>query len=172
MGGKSAVAICTCRPGVSSAACSRVTVPAIQPLHRFYQYVETGCQWSWGLMWGHAVSRDLVTWEHLPPAIVPSFGGFDGDGCFSGCATLDENGVPTILYTGVCGWRWEGRALLLARCVRLNLATACPHAHTHTRMRTQLSQQSLDGRCCCLVLPAAPRRPAALQRGVRPTATA
>eukprot|EP00198_Chlamydomonas_reinhardtii_P001575 XP_001690911.1 glycoside-hydrolase-like protein [Chlamydomonas reinhardtii] len=69
--------------------------------HMFYQYVETGCQWSWGLMWGHAVSRDLVTWEHLPPAIVPSFGGFDGDGCFSGCATLDENGVPTILYTGV-----------------------------------------------------------------------
>ncbi|KAG2446052.1 hypothetical protein HXX76_000654 [Chlamydomonas incerta] len=63
--------------------------------------METGCQWSWGLMWGHAVSRDLVTWEHLPPALAPSFGGFDGDGCFSGCATLDENGVPTILYTGV-----------------------------------------------------------------------
>ncbi|KAG2452610.1 hypothetical protein HYH02_002847 [Chlamydomonas schloesseri] len=69
--------------------------------HMFYQYVETGCQWAWGLLWGHAVSRDLVTWEHLPPALAPSFGGFDGDGCFSGCATLDENGVPTILYTGV-----------------------------------------------------------------------
>lgn len=51
--------------------------------------------------WGHAVSRDLVTWEHLPPAIVPTPGGLDADGCFSGCATLDEHGVPTILYTGV-----------------------------------------------------------------------
>ncbi len=46
------------------------------------------------------MSRDLITWEHLPPALAPTFGGFDGDGCFSGCATLDENGVPTILYTG------------------------------------------------------------------------
>ncbi|GLC44183.1 hypothetical protein PLESTB_000899400 [Pleodorina starrii] len=69
--------------------------------HMFYQYVETGCSWSWGLLWGHAVSRDLITWQHLPPALAPTFGGFDGDGCFSGCTTLDEDGVPTILYTGV-----------------------------------------------------------------------
>ncbi|KAG2494572.1 hypothetical protein HYH03_007338 [Edaphochlamys debaryana] len=69
--------------------------------HMFYQYVETGCQWSWGLLWGHAVSRDLVTWQHMPPALAPSFGGFDGDGCFSGCCTVDEKGVPVILYTGV-----------------------------------------------------------------------
>ncbi|PNW74664.1 hypothetical protein CHLRE_12g488000v5 [Chlamydomonas reinhardtii] len=69
--------------------------------HMFYQHIPESCIWSFGLVWGHAVSRDLVTWEHLPPAIVPTPGGLDADGCFSGCATLDEHGVPTILYTGV-----------------------------------------------------------------------
>ncbi|KXZ49898.1 hypothetical protein GPECTOR_19g349 [Gonium pectorale] len=50
---------------------------------------------------GHAVSRDLVTWEHLPHAVVPTPGALDSDGAFSGCATLDEDGIPVILYTGV-----------------------------------------------------------------------
>ncbi|GLI58965.1 hypothetical protein VaNZ11_000751, partial [Volvox africanus] len=67
----------------------------------FYQHCTEGCQWQFGLVWGHCVSTDLVTWETLPYAIVPTPGGLDADGCFSGCATLDEYGVPTILYTGV-----------------------------------------------------------------------
>jgi beta-fructofuranosidase len=53
------------------------------------------------LKWGHAVSKDLVTWRHLPPALSPTPGSLDQDGCFSGCATIDEDGVPAILYTGV-----------------------------------------------------------------------
>ncbi len=88
-----------------------------QPRHRrpsFYQYVERGCSWDWGLCWGHAVSRDLATWQHLPPALAPTFGGFDGDGCFSGCATLDVDGTPTILYTGGCGMSTS-----TANCVKL-----------------------------------------------------
>jgi sucrose-6-phosphate hydrolase SacC (GH32 family) len=57
--------------------------------------------WAFGLVWGHAVSSDLVHWEHLPPALAPSRGGRDADGCFSGCAAVDVDGTPTILYTGV-----------------------------------------------------------------------
>ncbi|GFR46491.1 hypothetical protein Agub_g8069, partial [Astrephomene gubernaculifera] len=67
--------------------------------HMFYQHVPEGCTWSFGLVWAHAVSPDLVHWEHLPHAVVPTPGGLDSDGCFSGCATIDENGVPTIMYT-------------------------------------------------------------------------
>jgi hypothetical protein len=52
-------------------------------------------------VWGHAVSTDLVTWEHLPPALVPTPGWVDADGCFSGCCVVDYDGRPTILYTGV-----------------------------------------------------------------------
>ena len=37
--------------------------------HLFYQYFEPA-QVD-GLQWGHAVSGDLVRWQHLPPAIGP-----------------------------------------------------------------------------------------------------
>lgn len=58
-------------------------------------------EWSFGLVWGHAVSKDLVTWEHLPTAVAPSQSFKDADGCFSGCAAVDMDGTPTLLYTGV-----------------------------------------------------------------------
>ncbi|MGO8731327.1 MAG: glycoside hydrolase family 32 protein [Terriglobia bacterium] len=67
--------------------------------HMFYQYNPNGA--FWGTMhWGHAVSPDLVHWKHLPVALAPTPGGPDKDGCFSGCAVVDQ-GVPTIVYTGV-----------------------------------------------------------------------
>ena len=52
--------------------------------------------------WGHAVSDDLVHWQHLPIALEPTPGGPDAFGCFSGCA-VDDAGTPTIIYTGVSG---------------------------------------------------------------------
>ncbi len=53
-----------------------------------------------GAHWGHAVSDDLLHWEHLPIALAPTPGGADPTGCYSGCA-VDHDGVPTIIYTGV-----------------------------------------------------------------------
>ena len=43
----------------------------------------------------------MVHWEHMPPALLPTPGGADADGCFSGCCIVDEDGTPIILYTGV-----------------------------------------------------------------------
>lgn len=68
---------------------------------RFYQHILNGCEWDFGIVWGHAMSEDLVHWEHLPPALLPTPGGNDADGCFSGCCVLDADGRPVILYTGV-----------------------------------------------------------------------
>jgi beta-fructofuranosidase len=67
--------------------------------HLFYQYNPNGAYWG-DMHWGHARSKDMVRWEHLPVALAPAPGGPDKDGCFSGSAFIN-NGIPTIVYTGV-----------------------------------------------------------------------
>jgi beta-fructofuranosidase len=67
--------------------------------HMFYQYNPNGAYWG-DMHWGHATSRDLIHWKHLPVALAPTPGGPDKDGCFSGSA-VDHHGVPTLFYTGV-----------------------------------------------------------------------
>lgn len=41
--------------------------------------------------WGHAVSKDLLHWEHLPAALAPDMY-YDKDGCFSGNAVVLPDG--------------------------------------------------------------------------------
>lgn len=67
--------------------------------HLFYQYNPAG-PFHGTIHWGHAVSRDLLHWEHWPIALAPTPDGPDKDGVFSGCA-VDNDGVPTLVYTGV-----------------------------------------------------------------------
>lgn len=49
--------------------------------------------------WGHAVSEDLVHWEHTGIALFPSKRG-DRDGCFSG-SSVEHEGKLYLYYTGV-----------------------------------------------------------------------
>ena len=70
--------------------------------HIFYQLNPFGAD-MWGVRgscWGHARSRDLVRWEHLPVAIVPSSDRGEMR-CNSGCVTVDGRGIPMIFYTYV-----------------------------------------------------------------------
>ena len=67
--------------------------------HLFYQYNPYGPRHR-TIHWGHAVSTDLVFWQHLPLALAPTPGSPDEDGCWSGCA-INDQGVPTLIYTGL-----------------------------------------------------------------------
>lgn len=88
--------------------------------HLFFQNVEDSTTWTWGLSWGHATSTDLLHWRQQPPALKPEPGWHDADGCFSGCATIDTDGRPAILYTG--GAR---RTTLLTEPLRMSCGPRC-----------------------------------------------
>lgn len=68
--------------------------------HLFYQYYPDSTVWG-PMHWGHAISRDMVHWEHLPVALYPDENGW----IFSGSAVVDwqntsglgQNGQPPLI---------------------------------------------------------------------------
>ncbi|KAI3705688.1 hypothetical protein L1987_75929 [Smallanthus sonchifolius] len=66
--------------------------------HLFYQYNPYSAIWG-NISWGHAVSKDLINWFHLPLAMVPDHW-YDIQGVMTGSATFLPDGQIFMLYSG------------------------------------------------------------------------
>lgn len=66
--------------------------------HLFYQHFPYAPVWG-TMHWGHAVSEDLVHWEHLGIALFPTKG-YDQNGVFSGSA-IEVDGKLYLYYSAV-----------------------------------------------------------------------
>ena len=59
--------------------------------HLFYQYYPDSTVWG-PMHWGHAVSKDLIRWKHLPVALYPDSLGY----IFSGSAVADTSNTSGL----------------------------------------------------------------------------
>lgn len=67
--------------------------------HLYYQHNPFGDEWG-HMHWGHARSRDLVFWKHMPISLWPSKEHGE-DHVFSGCATTNVHGEVMAFYTSI-----------------------------------------------------------------------
>lgn len=98
--------------------------------HLYYQHYPEAAHWG-PMHWGHAVSKDLLHWEHLPIALYP-----DEVGCiYSGSLVADKNNT-TGFGTHYKDFGEEEKYPLVAMYTSHNM---------DTHLETQSIAYSLDG---------------------------
>jgi beta-fructofuranosidase len=82
--------------------------------HFFYQYYPYAGFWG-SMHWGHAISSDMINWEHLPLALAPSedYDNHYQGGCFSGSAIEHDNKL-FLMYTGTAN---HGKGFEQSQCI-------------------------------------------------------
>lgn len=90
--------------------------------HLFYQHHPYSTEWG-PMHWGHAVSADLVQWEHLPIALAPSEP-YDIGGIYSGSA-VSLGDTLYLFYTGI---QEDGRQV---QCIAASTDGITFHKHKH-----------------------------------------
>ncbi len=65
--------------------------------HVFYQHNPAGPYWS-QIRWGHIVSKDMIHWEYVKDAVVPT-AGICPEGIWTGGACIGPDGTPWLAIT-------------------------------------------------------------------------
>lgn len=91
------------RPAAATAAGDAIPFEHDGELHLFYLSSPNGTldyPERVRTTWQHALSRDLVSWEELPPAVEPGeVGAYDGGGIWTG-SVVEHDGTFYLFYTG------------------------------------------------------------------------
>ena len=95
--------------------------------HLFYQYNPFGNVWG-HMSWGHAISRDLVHWEHLPVAIP------------------EENGIMIFSGSTVVDWHNSSRLCEQANPAEPSCLVAIYTGHTEKLQTQNLAYSNDQGR--------------------------
>lgn len=85
--------------------------------HLFYQFHPYSSTWG-PMHWGHAVSKDLVTWKYCDIALHPDEN-YDKDGCFSGSA-IEKDDDLYLMYTGHVKHEENSKGYLQTQCLALS----------------------------------------------------
>ncbi len=66
--------------------------------HLFYQFNPAGPYWH-NISWGHWVSDDMVNWEFVKEAVIPTEDTITPDGVWTGNVIFTKDGEPLLLIT-------------------------------------------------------------------------
>ena len=81
--------------------------------HVFYQHNPSGPYWS-QIRWGHLVSDDMIHWEYVKDALVPT-AGICPEGVWTGGACIGPDGTPWLVFTaGTNASSWSGQNIAFA----------------------------------------------------------
>ena len=94
--------------------------------HLFYQYFPYLPEWG-TMHWGHAVSEDLVHWEHLGVALFPTKE-YDKNGIFSGSA-IEKDGKLYLYYSAVKYLETDEEDILRAKDEKFETSQALSLIH-------------------------------------------
>ena len=83
--------------------------------HLFYQSNPGGPYWA-QIRWSHWVSKDLVHWEYVKEAVVPTEG-ICPDGVWTGGSVIGPDGTPWLVITaGTTTTTYSGQNIAFAHC--------------------------------------------------------
>lgn len=81
--------------------------------HVFYQHNPSGPYWS-QIRWAHIVSDDMIHWEYVKDAVVPT-AGICPEGVWTGGACIGPDGTPWLVITaGTNASTWSGQNVAFA----------------------------------------------------------